>query len=149
MERHETAGVEAERIDAEFPRDFEWTIAEKPVDRLTAAVCPAIALFRLLGGHWTVPILYRLQRSGASRPGELERAIPGISRKEMHRRLEELVEAGIVFRRVYPEVPPRVEYGLTARGLELIPAVKHLTQWAERNASASRSVSGTLGAETA
>lgn len=118
----------------EILENVTWRIDEKSVDRLTEDVCPSIALFRLLGGFWTVPILYQLQKLGACRPGELERLVPGISRKELHRRLDELTEAGIVRRVVFAEVPPRVEYGLTTAGLELIPAVKVVCDWAEARA---------------
>lgn len=112
-----------------------WGFVEKPVERLTGAVCPTMAVFALLGGHWTVPILYRLDRQGPTRPGELERSVPGISRKEMHRRLDELVAAGIVERTVFAVMPPRVEYSITPAGRELLPAVRSICAWAEKQRS--------------
>lgn len=119
--------------DQEFQEQetAEWGIARKPVNRLDETLCPSMKLFALLGGRWTVPILYQLDISGPTRPGELERAIPGVSRKELHRRLDELVEAGIVVRTVFAEIPPRVEYALAPIGTELLPAVRMICRWAE------------------
>ncbi|MEL7061945.1 MAG: helix-turn-helix domain-containing protein [Acidobacteriota bacterium] len=114
--------------------DDVWRIESKDVERLTADVCPALSLFRLLGSHWTVPLLYQLQTGSGHRPGELERAIPGLSRRELHRRLEALVAAGIVRRKAFAEIPPRVEYRLTTRGEALVPSIRALCEWAERDA---------------
>ena len=69
---------------------------------------------------------------GARRPGELLEALPGISSKTLMARLKELERSGLLERRVYAEVPPRVEYSLTAKGEELKPVLVALKQVGER-----------------
>ena len=65
----------------------------------------------------------------AKRFGQLDYLIPNISRKVLTSHLSELVEDGLVIRKPYPEIPPRVEYSLTDKGKELIPIFKNLGNW--------------------
>ena len=69
----------------------------------------------MVGCKWSLAVLGRI-RAGVRRPGELERAIEGLSKKVMNERLRKLQRYGIVDKLVYAEVPPRVEYRLTAFG---------------------------------
>lgn len=69
----------------------------------------------MVGCKWSLAVLAQI-RAGTRRPGEIERAIPGLSQKVMNERLRKLARFGIIDRRVYAEVPPRVEYRLTAFG---------------------------------
>jgi DNA-binding HxlR family transcriptional regulator len=69
----------------------------------------------VLGCKWTLRVLAHIRR-GVQRPGALERAIDGISTKVLNERLRKLLRFGLIERRAYPEVPPRVEYRLTAFG---------------------------------
>ena len=69
----------------------------------------------MVGCKWSLAVLGRI-RDGVQRPGEIERAIEGLSKKVMNERLRKLQRYGIVEKRVFPEVPPRVEYRLTAFG---------------------------------
>lgn len=69
----------------------------------------------VLGCKWTLRVLGGI-RSGVLRPGALEREIVGISTKVLNERLRKLLRFGVIERRAYPEVPPRVEYRLTAFG---------------------------------
>ena len=85
---------------------------------------------RMLEGRWKMVIIFRMFHSGVLRFSELERAIPGISQKMLIQQLRELERDGIVFRKVYPEVPPKVEYGLTEWGQALCPALDQLLEWA-------------------
>jgi DNA-binding HxlR family transcriptional regulator len=85
---------------------------------------------RMLEGRWKMIILFQMFHSGILRFSELERAIPGISQKMLIQQLRELERDGIVFRTVYPEVPPKVEYGLTEWGRALCPALDMLLEWA-------------------
>jgi DNA-binding HxlR family transcriptional regulator len=69
----------------------------------------------VLGCKWTLRVLGGIRR-GIARPGALEREITGISTKVLNERLRKLVRFGVIERRAYPEVPPRVEYRLTPMG---------------------------------
>jgi DNA-binding HxlR family transcriptional regulator len=69
----------------------------------------------LVGCKWSLAVLAQI-RAGVKRPGEIERAIAGLSQKVMNERLRKLQRFGIIDRRVFAEVPPRVEYRLTPFG---------------------------------
>src|SRR5258705_7646842 len=71
---------------------------------------------RMLEGRWKMVIVFHLFDRGVLRFSELERAIPGVSQKVLINQLRELETDGIVERKVYPQVPPKVEYRLTAWG---------------------------------
>jgi DNA-binding HxlR family transcriptional regulator len=95
--------------------------------------CPASRAIDLVAHKWTVHILFTLQRAGQPvRFRKLQQAIEPITQKELTKRLRELERSGLVHRRVYAEVPPRVEYRLTELGLTLIPALAALSGWAAR-----------------
>lgn len=85
---------------------------------------------RMLEGRWKMVIVFQMFHAGILRFSALERAIPGISQKMLIQQLRELERDGIVFRTVYPEVPPKVEYGLTEWGEALCPALDQLLEWA-------------------
>ena len=86
--------------------------------------------FRILEGRWKMVILFQLFARGTLRFSELERAIPGVSQKMLIQQLRELERDGVVARRVYPQVPPKVEYHLTEWGEALCPALDALLEWA-------------------
>ena len=69
---------------------------------------------------------------------ELERAIPGVSQKMLIQQLRELERDGIIARTVYPQVPPKVEYDLTAWGQAMCPALDLLLEWAALRPESSR-----------
>jgi DNA-binding HxlR family transcriptional regulator len=94
---------------------------------------PIEALVRLIRGRHKPDILIRLNR-GRQRFGELRRAIPGVSERVLSRQLDELERDGLVDRTVYPEVPPRVEYNLTAFGSTLCPILKQMWKWGMEHA---------------
>src|SRR6266566_931130 len=71
---------------------------------------------RILEGRWKMVILFHLFQSRTLRFSELERAIPGVSQKMLIQQLRELERDGVVARRIYPQVPPKVEYRLTEWG---------------------------------
>jgi DNA-binding HxlR family transcriptional regulator len=90
----------------------------------------------LVGHKWTIHILFALHAAGGpARFRQLQRAVAPITQKELTKRLRELERAGLVHRRVYAELPPRVEYWLTKLGLTLMPALTGLHDWAERYGS--------------
>lgn len=77
-------------------------------------------------------ILFHLFDKGTLRFSELSRSIPGVSEKMLIQQLRQLESDGIVARRVYPEVPPKVEYTLTESGRALCPALDAILVWAEQ-----------------
>ena len=88
------------------------------------------AAFRMLEGRWKMVIIFHLFDRGTLRFSELERAIPAVSQKMLIQQLRELERDGIVGRTVYPQVPPKVEYRLTAWGQAMCPALDSLLEWA-------------------
>jgi DNA-binding HxlR family transcriptional regulator len=86
----------------------------------------------MLEGRWKMVILFHLFDGPLMRFSELERAIPAVSQKMLIQQLRQLEADGIVRRIVHPEVPPRVEYGMTDWGRALCPALDHLLGWAEQ-----------------
>jgi DNA-binding HxlR family transcriptional regulator len=98
--------------------------------RAETAKCPAETTIDVIGGRWKVPILWHLF-TGTKRFSELRRALPDCTQKMLTQQLRELERDGVVRRKVYPEVPPKVEYSLTERGMSLKPVVKAMCAWAE------------------
>ena len=86
--------------------------------------------FKMLEGRWKLVILFHLFSGKLLRFSDLERAIPAISQKMLIQQLRDLEGSGVVVRKVYPDVPPKVEYALTAEGLALRPALVALKLWA-------------------
>jgi DNA-binding HxlR family transcriptional regulator len=93
--------------------------------------CPAAAALELLGRKWTGYILWALL-DRPRRYTEILRAVPDIADRVLSARLKELERVGIVTRRQYPEVPPRVEYSLTPRGRDLAPIIEEMARWSRR-----------------
>ena len=83
---------------------------------------------RVLGGKWKVLILWHLVDT-TRRYGALRRLMPDITEKMLIRQLRELEHDGIITRRVYPTIPPRVEYSVTDYGQSLYPILDALCQW--------------------
>ena len=82
------------------------------------------------GSRWALLVLLTLHEGGVLRFGELVRAVPGgISERMLSAALRDLEGAGLVARRVYPEVPPRVEYALTELGYSLKPVLDAMQAW--------------------
>lgn len=98
------------------------------------ALCPVDYAFKRIGGKYKGRILWVI-RDGFMRYGELKRAIVGITPKMLTQTLRELEADELVSRKVYLEVPPRVEYSLTSTGAELIPFIKQLRNWGEKQMS--------------
>jgi DNA-binding HxlR family transcriptional regulator len=94
--------------------------------------CPVEAALDVIGGKWKVLILCWLKQ-GVHRFGELRRRIPGVSERMLTQQLRELERDGIVHRRVFPEVPPRVEYSLTDFGETLRPVLALLQEWGQKH----------------
>ena len=87
--------------------------------------------FQRIGGKYKGRILWRL-RSGTLRYGALRRTITGVNAKMLTQALRELEDDGLINRKVYVEVPPKVEYSLTDSGEELLPFLSLLRDWAKQ-----------------
>jgi DNA-binding HxlR family transcriptional regulator len=96
----------------------------------TAASAGVERALRMLEGRWKLVILFHLFGGKVLRFSELERAIPGISQKMLIQQLRQLEDDDLVRRVVHHQVPPKVEYGLTAWGQALCPALDALLTWA-------------------
>ena len=92
--------------------------------------CPIERAVTILDGKWTLLILRELFGS-TRRFGELRAVLDGCSPKTLTDRLRELEEQGVVERKIYAEVPPRVEYKLSKRGKAALPVIEALRDWGE------------------
>ena len=90
--------------------------------------CPVSTAQKMIGGKWTILILYHLSR-GILRFGELSRLMPNVTQSTLTKELRSLESYQIIKRKVYPEVPPKVEYSLTEIGIKLLPVLEELAQW--------------------
>jgi DNA-binding HxlR family transcriptional regulator len=95
------------------------------------AYCPVDYAFQRIGGKYKGRILWFL-KDGVLRYGELKRAVEGITPKMLTQTLKELEADELITRKVYFEVPPRVEYSLTPTGTELIPFIDQMRIWGEK-----------------
>jgi DNA-binding HxlR family transcriptional regulator len=91
--------------------------------------CPIEHTVNLIGHKWKVLIIRNLFNNGTQRFSELSKGISGISQKMLTQQLRQLESDGIVHRKVYPEVPPRVEYSLTELGHSLKPILDSMNTW--------------------
>lgn len=92
--------------------------------------CPVEAALDVIGGKWKSIILFRVMEE-TRRFNELRRLLPNITQRTLTNQLRELESDGLIERTVYPEVPPRVEYSITAFGATLEPVLLALKRWAE------------------
>jgi DNA-binding HxlR family transcriptional regulator len=105
-------------------------MATKTVTPVPHYNCPVEATLDVIGGKWKALILFWL-RDRVCRFGELRRHIPDISERMLTQQLRELEGHGIVRRKVYPVVPPKVEYSVTAYGRTLRPITDLMCAWGE------------------
>ena len=95
--------------------------------------CPIRNVLSRIGDKWSILTLYTLSQNKVLRFKELQRALPDISQKMLTITLRTLEEDGLVSRKVYAEIPPKVEYSLTQRAETLMPHIYSLIDWAEKN----------------
>lgn len=86
----------------------------------------------VLGGKWKPNLLYAISE-GINRPSELQRALPEATKRVLNLQLKELEEFNIVKKKIYRQLPPKVEYSLTEMGKTLLPIIKLMNQWGDIN----------------
>lgn len=94
--------------------------------------CPVVLTASIIGGKWKPPLLFYLETK-TRRFCELQRLIPGLTKKMLTQHLRELERDGLVHRKVFAEVPPHVEYSLTRHGESLKPLLKLMSAWGTRH----------------
>lgn len=95
--------------------------------------CPVRNVLNRVGDKWSMLVLFTLESTPTIRFKELQRNIPDISQKMLTTTLKTLEADGLIIRKAYPEIPPRVEYELTSRGKSLLPLIDNLLSWASTN----------------
>lgn len=105
---------------------------EEPMDG-KGARCALVGVWEVLGRRWSLHILYNLSTREVIRFNDLKRLLNGISSTVLSERLLELEREGLVTKKIYPEVPPRVEYSMTPRAKELEAIIKELGRWVEKS----------------
>lgn len=98
-----------------------------------ASCCPVKDILGRFGDKWSIYAILKLGREEKLRFNELKTLIPGISQRMLTVTLRSLEEDGLVKRTLYPEIPPKVEYELTALGQSLLLQLLHLAEWAKLN----------------
>ena len=94
--------------------------------------CGLDLIGEVLYGKWKIRLLWFINQ-GHKRPSELQRKIPDASRRVLTIQLKELEEHELITKKIYPVVPPKVEYSLTEFGMTLIPVIATLGEWGDKN----------------
>jgi len=84
---------------------------------------------QIIGGKWKPIILFQLSVEGVMRFGELKKSIPDVTERMLTKQLRELETDGLISRKIYREVPPKVEYSLRPLGVSLIPILRQMREW--------------------
>lgn len=114
---------------ADTPDAVPGSSAESDLD--FTCICPLDGVMDLLSRRYAMQLICVVGAIGPARYGEIEDAFDGVSSSTLSTRLDELVEAGLLSREQYAEIPPRVEYELTDTGEELGHRLEPLLEWAE------------------
>ncbi|QEC76095.1 winged helix-turn-helix transcriptional regulator [Mucilaginibacter ginsenosidivorax] len=94
--------------------------------------CGVEYAFKRIGGKYKARILWYLHSKAVLRYGELTRTLPDITTKMLTQTLRELEDDKLITRKMYHEVPPKVEYSVSETGRELIPFIEHLHNWGKK-----------------
>lgn len=100
-------------------------------------ICAVSHAMSIIGGKWKIVVISSLVNKGMQRYKELERAIPEVTPKMLVKVLKELEQEKLIVRKVYAEVPPRVEYSITALGLTLNTLILEIHKWGDYHLSNS------------
>ena len=104
-------------------------VKDKKIFFFDENTCPVTATMKVLGGKWKPILINAIYFTAPARFGELKRSITGITQSMLTQQLRELEEHGIISRKIYAEIPPKVEYTLTEFGLTLSPILVSMAQW--------------------
>jgi DNA-binding HxlR family transcriptional regulator len=106
-----------------------------PID----ATCGLDLVKEVLYGKWKIHLLYFISE-GARRPGELQRKIPAATRRVLNVQLNQLEDHGLIAKKIYAELPPKVEYSLTELGQSVLPMLAALGKWGDEHQEHLRQV---------
>lgn len=104
--------------------NYQTVMAEKKI----IENCPMRSTLKIIGGKWK-PLILQQVKNSTKRFGELQRTMPEITKQMLTSNLRELESNGIIHRKVYAEVPPKVEYSLTKKGKSLLPILEAMEGW--------------------
>ncbi|MEI6408749.1 MAG: helix-turn-helix domain-containing protein [Bacteroidota bacterium] len=93
--------------------------------------CPVTATMKVLGGKWKPILINAIYLTAPARFGELKRSVAGITQSMLTQQLRELEDDGLISRKIYAEIPPKVEYTLTEFGLTLSPIMQSMAKWGQ------------------
>ncbi|ARI77963.1 winged helix-turn-helix transcriptional regulator [Halobacillus mangrovi] len=100
-----------------------------PTDEHGKLKCSIEYTLKKIGGKWKTVILWHLGIDGTLRYNEIRRLLPGVTHKVLTQQLKELEEDGLVSRKQYETIPPKVEYSMTAKGETLMPILELMHEW--------------------
>lgn len=104
-----------------------------PSDGYKNGVCPIEFTMKAIGGKWKLLILYYLMTDRIKRYGELKKSITDITHKMLSQQLKELETDGLIHREEYHQIPRKVEYTLSEKGVTLLPILGAMQQWGREN----------------
>lgn len=93
-------------------------------------ICPMVLVHKLLSGKWKILILWYLV-NGPLRFSDIKRNLPNVTQKMLTNQLRSLEDDNLIYRKVYPVVPPKVEYGLTEVGIKIIPVLESMHNYGQ------------------
>lgn len=106
---------------------------KKDINSSIIEICPVRNVVARFGNRWSLLVLLIIDEQKVVRFNELGRLIPDVSPRVLSGTLKNLEADGLISRKVYAQVPPKVEYSLTDTGLSLLPIIHSLTKWAQTN----------------
>lgn len=113
-----------------IPKEGVFSMSQK--QKVKEATCEIEVAFEVIGGKWKPLILWYLGEYGTLRFAQIQHLIPDITHRILTKQLRELEEHGLIRRKVYPEVPVKVEYSLTEKGKEVLPILDMMCDWADK-----------------
>lgn len=88
----------------------------------------------IIGGKWKMSLIYAID-SDIKRPSQLEKAFPALTKRVLSKQLKELETHGIINKKIFPQLPPKVEYSLTPLGQSLLPIIDMIDEWGNKHRS--------------
>jgi DNA-binding HxlR family transcriptional regulator len=102
------------------------------LEKLSTIECPLERAMEIIGDKYSVLIILNLSNCGTQRFIELEQSVNGISPRTLSARLKHLDKYGLINRKQFSTIPPKVEYSLTEKGKELVPVIESITKWSNK-----------------